>query len=85
MLFLFPLSWIKCENMFVFFQFPSTVYCLGTLQSIVLYCFNHYRSLHTGLQNVRSKNNVQALSKKDARAIRKFSGMLKRMHMHTMP
>lgn len=33
----------------------------------------------------QEKNNVQALSKKDARAIRKISGMLKRMHMHTMP
>ena len=70
--------------LFNFFPFPSTVYCAGTLQSIVLNCFNRSDSPHSTAK-CQEKNNVQALSKKDARAIRKFSGMLKRMHMHTMP
>lgn len=68
-----------------FFQFPSTVCSCGYFAK---YCFILFQSVAHSPHRIakcQEKNNVQALSKKDARAIRKFSGMLKRMHMHTMP
>lgn len=67
--------------------FSVSIYCL-LCGYFAKYCFILFQSVPLSPHRTakcQEKNNVQALSKKDARAIRKFSGMLKRMHMHTMP
>lgn len=69
----------------VFFHFS---FCILLCGYFAKYCFILFQSVLLSLRRIakcQENNNVQALSKKDARAIRKFSGMLKRMHMHTMP
>lgn len=68
-----------------FFSF-HLLFTVWVLCKVLFYTVSISTTLST--QDCKMSGEKQcpsALSTKDARAIRKFSGMLKRMHMHTMP